>query len=44
MIQRKAAIMITGAMRTTATDTLDVLVNLLPIHPLVAKYQQCAAL
>jgi ribonuclease HI len=43
-IQRRAAIMITGAMRTTATDTLDVLANLLPIHLLVAKHQQRAAL
>jgi hypothetical protein len=43
-IQRKAAIMITGAMRTTATDTLDILANLLLIHLLVAKHQQYAAL
>ena len=43
-IQRRAAIMITGAMRTMATDTLDVLANLLPIHLLVAKHRQRAAL
>lgn len=36
-VQREAAILITGAMRTTATDTLDVHANLLPFHLLVEK-------
>jgi hypothetical protein len=43
-IQQKAAIMITGAMRTTATDILDVMANLLPIHLLIDKHRQQAAL
>jgi hypothetical protein len=38
LIQRQAAIMITGAMKTTATDTLEVMVNLLPFHLLVDKH------
>jgi hypothetical protein len=44
MIQRNAAIMITGAMRTTATDILDIMANLLPIHLLIDKHKQQAAL
>ena len=39
-IQRRAAIMITGAIKTTATDTLDVMANLLPFHLLVDKIWQ----
>ncbi|KAJ7658642.1 hypothetical protein DFH06DRAFT_1044572, partial [Mycena polygramma] len=31
-VQRLAAKVITGALRTTATDVLDVHANLLPIH------------
>jgi len=43
-IQRKATVMITGAMRTTATDVLDVHTDLLPFHLLVDKHRQRAAL
>jgi ribonuclease HI len=43
-VQRQAAIMITGAMRTTATDILDVMANLLPFHLLVDKLRHRAAL
>jgi hypothetical protein len=32
--------MITGAMKTTATDILDVMANLLPFHLLVDKIWQ----
>ena len=37
-IQRRAALMITGAMKTMATDVLEVMANLLPFHLLVEKY------
>jgi hypothetical protein len=37
-IQRRAATMITGAMRTTARDALEVMANLLPFHLLVDKH------
>ena len=43
-IQRKAALMITGAMRTTATNVVEVMVNLIPFNLLVDKYCQCAAI
>jgi hypothetical protein len=43
-IQRRAAIMITGAMRTTPTDILDVMANLLPFHLLIDKIRHRAAL
>jgi hypothetical protein len=43
-IQQCAAIMITSAMRTTPTDTLDALANLLPIHMLVDKHCHRAGL
>ncbi|CAK5265676.1 unnamed protein product [Mycena citricolor] len=36
-IQRKAAILITGALSSTPTDTLDAHANLLPVHHLVTK-------
>jgi hypothetical protein len=42
-IQRRAALMITGAMKTTATDVLEVMANLLPFHLLVEKYRHRAA-
>jgi ribonuclease HI len=35
--------MITGAMKTSATDVLDVMVNLIPFHLLVDKHRQRAA-
>jgi hypothetical protein len=37
-IHRQAAIIITGAMRTTAADTLEAHTNLLPMRVLVDKY------
>jgi Reverse transcriptase (RNA-dependent DNA polymerase) len=37
-IQRKAAIMITGAMKTTATDVVETMANLIPFHLLVEKH------
>jgi hypothetical protein len=43
-IQRRAAIMITGAMRTTATDILEVMANLIPFRLLVDKVRHRAAL
>ena len=42
-IQRRAAIMITGAMSTTATDIVEVMANLLPFRLLVDKHRQRAA-
>ena len=42
-IQRRAALMITGAMKTTATDVLEVMANLIPFHLLVEKYRHRAA-
>ena len=38
MVQQQAAIMITGAMSTTATDVLDMLANLLPFRLLVNQH------
>ena len=38
LIQRKAAIMITGAMKTTATDMIKTMANLIPFHLLVEKH------
>jgi hypothetical protein len=43
-IQRKAAIMITSTMKTTATDIIEVMANLLPFHLLVNKHHHCAAI
>ena len=43
-IQRQAAIMITGTMKTTATDILEVMANLIPFHLLVDKICHHAAL
>jgi hypothetical protein len=43
-IQRKAAIAITGAMKTTATDVLDAHANLLPMQLLIEKMCSQAAL
>jgi len=43
-IQRRAAIMITGAMKTMAMDILEVMENLLPFHLLVNKHHHCAAI
>jgi hypothetical protein len=43
-IQRRAALMITGAMKTTATDMVEVMANLIPFNLLVDKYRQCAAI
>ncbi|RDB28923.1 putative RNA-directed DNA polymerase from transposon X-element [Hypsizygus marmoreus] len=43
-VQRRAAIMITGAMNSTPGDVLDVLANLLPFHLLVDQHRQRAAL
>ena len=42
-IQRQAALAITGAMKTTATDTLDAHANLLPFPLLVSKIIHRAA-
>jgi hypothetical protein len=36
--------MITGAMKTTATDVLDIMANLIPFYLLVDKHQHRAAL
>jgi hypothetical protein len=36
--QRQAAIMITDVMKTTATDVLDIMANLIPFHLLVDKH------
>ncbi len=41
-IQRKAAILITGAMRTTAADVLDIYANLLPMTGQVDVYRHRA--
>ena len=43
-VQRKAAIMITGAMKTTAMDILELMANLLPFRILVDKIRHRAAL
>ena len=43
-VQRKAAIAITGAMKTTATDILDAHANLLPMQLLVEKMRARAAI
>lgn len=43
-IQHRAAIMIMGAMKTTATDTVEVMANLLPFHMLVDKHCHRAAI
>jgi hypothetical protein len=43
-IQRKAAILITGAMRTMAGDILDVHADLLPMNIMVDKFWWRAAL
>lgn len=43
-IQRKATILITGAMRTTASDTLDAHADVLPIHLAINKICCRAAL
>ena len=42
-IQRQATLTITGAMKTTANDTLDVHANLLPLHLLISKIIHRAA-
>jgi ribonuclease HI len=43
-IQRRAAIMITGAMKSTATDILETMANLLPFRLLVDKVRYRAAI
>jgi ribonuclease HI len=43
-IQRKAAILITGAMGSTATDILDAHANLLPMEIMIDKFRCRAAL
>jgi len=43
-IQRKAAIMITGAMKTTATDIVETMANLIPFHLLVEKHRHQVAI
>ncbi|KAF7363687.1 RNA-directed DNA polymerase from transposon X-element [Mycena sanguinolenta] len=43
-IQRRAALAITGALRSTPTDVLDVYANLLPIEQLIDKVRASAAL
>lgn len=42
-IHRQACILITGAMRTTATDVLEAHLNLLPFHLLVDLHIACEA-
>jgi ribonuclease HI len=42
-VQRQAALLITGAMRTTATDIIEAHANLLPIPFMVDKIRQRAA-
>ena len=44
MIQRRASIMITGTMRTTASSVLNILSGLLPMHLAVDKWRHNAAL
>ena len=44
LVQRQAALMITGAMKTTATDIVEVMANLIPFNLLVNKYRQQAAI
>ena len=43
-VQRRAAIMITGALKTTATDITEIMANLLPLQILVDKIRYRAAL
>ncbi|KAF5370505.1 hypothetical protein D9615_010347 [Tricholomella constricta] len=43
-VQRRAAIMTTGAMRSTPTTALDALAGLIPFHLLVDKHRHRAAL
>jgi hypothetical protein len=43
-VQRRAALMITGVMKTTATDVAEVMANLIPFSLLVDKYRQRAAI
>ena len=43
-IQRRAALMITEAMKTTATNIVEVMANLIPFNLLVNKYHQRAAI
>ena len=43
-VQCQAAIIITGILRTTATDVLDIMENLLPFHLLVDKHRHRVAL
>ncbi len=42
LIQRKAAILITRALHTTAADVLDIHANLLPMKGQVEVYRHCA--
>ena len=43
-IQREAALMITGALGSTANDVIDSMANLLPFYLLVENYRYRAAL
>ena len=43
-IQRGAVLLITGALRSTATDTVETLVGLLPFHLLIDKLRYSAAI
>ena len=43
-IQRGAALLITGALRSTATDAVETLVGLLPFHLLIDKVRYSAAI
>lgn len=43
-IQRQAAIIITGTMKTTASATLDILADLTPMHLIIDKWRQNAVL
>jgi hypothetical protein len=43
-IQRRAALMITGVMKTMATDIVEVMVKLIPFNLLINKYCQHAAM